>query len=344
MKKRLIVVVIFILAVYGCAPPAIRTTALVPAQSMEAAKLKDVAVMPFDGKGGKEFASEIEGMLASINIDDKQYFTVVDRAKITEVMDKETTLSQSGFVDPQTAAKIGKMVGAKGIYTGTVTTSDTNDSHYNEERTKCAYMVTKKNEEGKSYQECGQWKQYTVPCTKRSATFSFTPKLIEVESGRVVYANNLTGTADRSACSDSATPLPGGLEILSDAKKRATAMLRREIAPFYVTFEVKLMDSTDGVTHKDAEQKLKDGLNFATNNRFDRACELWGEARVLSPNSPSIIYNLGVCAETTGRLEEALDLYKKTDKLLNKPDDRITLALRRVQATIQNQKKLKEQK
>jgi Flp pilus assembly protein TadD len=77
--------------------------------------------------------------------------------------------------------------------------------------------------------------------------------------------------------------------------------------------------------------------------RFDRACELWGEARLLSPDSVSLLYNLGVCAELTGNLEQAADLYHKAHKLTTKPDDRITEALKRISDSIRKQSKLRDQ-
>lgn len=342
MLRMLSTLALLLLASVACAPPAIKTTALMPAKFHEAAQLKEVAVLPFEGERGREFSAEIEGVLASVNIGDKQYFSLVDRTKLDKVI-SEMKLSQSALVDSNTAAKVGKLVGAKGIYTGVVSASDTSDSSYREERTRCAYNVTKYDKKGRAYEECGKWQTYTVSCTKRNATFTFTPRLIEVETGRIVYANNISGTASSSACEDSKTPLAAPFELIDRAKWVAKAQLKRDVAPYYVTFEIKLMDSTDGIASKEAEKKFEEGIDYARGNRFDRACELWGEARILSPNTPSIIYNLGICSEVIGELEQALDLYKKADRAYGKPDDRITSALHRVSETIQKQKKLKEQ-
>jgi len=339
---ELLIVGISLVLLVGCPPPVIKTTALVPAKFHEASKLKTVAVLPFDGEGGKEFAAEIEGTLASINIGDKQYFNLVDRTSIERVIN-EMKFSKSALVNPSTAAKIGKLVGAKGIYTGVVTTSKVSDSYYKETRTRCAYTVTKYDKKGRAYEECGKWEQYYVSCTKRVATFSFTPKLIDVETAKIVYANNITKTATSSACEDSKTPLATEYELIEQAKNFAKEGFRKDVAPHYVTFEIKLMDSTEGITSTDAENKFKQGLDYAKNNRLDRACELWGEARILSPNSPSILYNLGICAEVTGNFEQAMELYQKADRAYGKPDERISSALHRVKNQIQQQEKLKEQ-
>ncbi|MEK7680380.1 MAG: hypothetical protein AAB356_09315, partial [Deltaproteobacteria bacterium] len=330
--------------IFGCAPAVIQTTALIPAKSHEASLLKVVAVLPFEGDGGENFAAEVEAELAAVNIGDKQYFTIVDRAKITKVLDEETTLAQSGFADPSTVAKIGGMLGAKGVYTGVITASHANDSNYTDVRKDCVQHIVRYTEKGSAYKgECISWSHYTVPCTKRTVVFAFAPKLIEVETGRIVYAGNYEEKQSSLACSDSSTPIHGSYELLGEAKQFALNRFRQDVAPHYVTFNISIMDSTDGITSKQAINKFKDGLAFAKNNRFDRACELWGEARIITEGSVSLIYNLGACSEISGEYEQALDLYEKADRLYNKPDDMITSALQRVANTLGQQKKLKEQ-
>ena len=327
----------------ACAPPTIKTTALLPARSHEASLLKEVAVLPFDGPDGNKFASEVEAILASINVGGEQYFSVVDRMKLDKVL-QEMRLAKSGLVDESTATKVGKLVGAKGIYTGIITQSRVDDREYREKRTRCASYVPRYDKKGRVIgEDCIRWEEYTVPCTNRVATFTFTTKLIDVEKGRIVYANNLSGTAESSACSDSSTPLASKQELIEKAKQYALAEFRKDVAPYYATFEIKLMDSKEGITSDEAKKKLEQGIDFAKHNRMDRACELWGEANTLSPNAPAILYNLGICFEITGQLEQALDLYKKADRAYGKPDDRITSALNRTSEALQKQKKLQEQ-
>lgn len=344
MKKGLLL--IFIMMVFlllnACAT-SIKTTALVPARYHEAAILKEVAVLPFDGVGGREFANEIEGTLGSINIGDKQYFTLVERTKINKVMD-ELKFSQSGLVDESRAAQLGKMVGARGIYTGIINKATTVDKPYREERQTCAQREVKRDRKGNLVEgSCIRWNKYYVNCIERIATFEFTPKLIEVETGRVAYSRTILKTTGAKGCSDDSRPIPSSMELIGKAKDMAKADFRRDIAPNYVNFEIVLMDSKDGIVSRDAESKFDRALEYARNNRMDRACELWGEARILSPNAPSILYDLGICSEITGDLEKAYDLYKKADRELSKPDDNITKALSRVGEQLKKQRLLKEQ-
>ncbi|MCE5194354.1 MAG: hypothetical protein LLF28_02695 [Nitrospiraceae bacterium] len=326
----------------SCAPPSVKTTMLTPAKFHDASMIKEIAILPFDGQGGAEFAAELEGMFAGINLNDKQYFTIVDRNKIDKII-SELKFTQSALVDEKTAVKVGKLVGAKGIYSGVITSSKVSDNYFTESRSRCAYTATQYDKKGKPYQVCAQYENYNVRCSKRTAIFSATPKLIEIETGRVVYANNISGSENSSACEDTGKPLIDKTLLLKNARDRAKSMLRTDVAPYYVTVQIKLLDSTSGITSKEAENKLEQGIDFAKNNRLDRACEIWGEGRILAPNSSSILYNLGICAEVTGSPEQALDLYKKADRLMNQPDENITAALARVNKAIQDKDKLKKQ-
>ena len=343
MIKTILMSLLVSISLFACAAPAVKTTALVPAKFHEASTLTEVAVLPFDGQNGRDFASEIEGTIAGINVDNRQYFTLIDRTKLDKIL-KEQQLGQTGLIDEAAAVKVGKLVGAKGIYTGVVTAANSRDSHYTQTRQECARRELKYDKNGNAYEgNCINWRNHAVSCTKRDAIFAFTPKLIEVETGRIIYSNNISEMTTASACQDSGTPIPTAFELIGKAKEAVKANFKGDIAPSYVTFVIKLMDGKDGISSNEAVQKLDLGMDYAKNSRLDRACELWGEGRILSPNSPSLIYNLAICAEVRGDLENALNLYKAADRALNKPDERITSGIGRVSEAISKRQDLKEQ-
>ena len=335
------VLCVALLTFSGCATK-IKVNMLQPAQYHEASLTKAVAVLPFSGPGGREFSAEIEGVLVGIGIDDKQYFTLVDRASIDKSI-SEMQFSQSGLVDQKTAVKLGKMIGAQGIYTGVVTQNNYDDSPYSERRSTCVRYEQKRDDKGKTYQgACIQWRYYNVRCTKRVANFAVSPKLVDVTTGRILYSRNLSATTNSTGCEDT-RPVQSEMVLLEQAKDSVRKEFRRDIAPYYVTREIRLMDSTDGITSKEAIDKLKRGMEYADKGRMDSACELWGEARNIAANSHALLYNLGVCAESRGDLDAALSLYKQSDRILGKPDDDISLALSRAGEAIKNRNKLKEQ-
>lgn len=333
--------VIALLMASGCAT-TIKTNVLMPGRVDQAAQFKSIAVTPFDGTDGKAFASTVESTLASVIIDDKQYFQIVDRGSLDKAMG-EMKLGMTGVMDANTAARIGRMVGAKGIYTGVVTASSVEDSRYTETRKKCSYYRTVTDSKGNKSEECGSWYDSTVNCTKRSAMFSFTPKLVEVESSRIIFSNVYEGTAQAKGCPDDGTLPPDQQQMKKKVQETAVQKFRMDVAPYYTVMTFTLKDATSDITAEAAKAKLKDGLKFAGGNRMDRACELWNDAKASAPNSISILFNLGVCAETGGRPEEALALYQQIDKTLTKPDDSVTKALARVTEAIEKRKKLGSQ-
>jgi hypothetical protein len=329
-----------VLMTAGCAT-TIKTNVLMPGRIDQAAQFKSIAVMSFEGADGKAFTSIVEGTLASVIIDDKQYFHIVDRGSLDKAM-SEMKLGMTGVIDANTAAQVGKIVGAKGIYTGLVTSSSVEDSRYTETRKKCSYYRTVTDSKGKESQECGRWYDSTVNCTKRSALFSFTPKLVEVESSRIIFSNVYEGTVQAKGCPDEAS-IPDQQQMKKKVQEVAVQKFRMDVAPYYTVMTFTLKDATSDITAEAAKAKLKDGLKFAGGNRMDRACALWNEAKPLAPNAISILFNLGICAETGGRPEEALSLYQQIDKILTKPDDAVSKALARVNEQIERRKKLGQQ-
>jgi len=325
----------------GCATK-VKINMIQPAQYHEASLTKAVAVLPFTGPEGKEFAAEIEGVIAGIGIDDKRYFTLVDRTELDKTI-SEMKLTQSGLVDQKTATRLGKLVGAQGIYTGVIQQNSCKDSRYQEKRTACTQYEKRRDKDGITYNgPCTHWRQYSVACTKRIASFAVSPKLVEVATGKILYSRNLSATAESSGCVDT-KPVQSENVLIEKAKESVKKDFRRDIAPYYVTVEIKLMDSEDGIDSPEAKDKLKNGLAYADKGRMDNACELWGEARNRAGNSPALLYNLGVCAESRGDLDAALNLYKQADKIMGKPDDDISLALNRVGNAIKNKEKIKEE-
>ena len=282
--RRLLILLAFLVLFPGCAAK-VKLNMLQPAQYHQASLTKNIAVLPFEGKKGREMSSEIEATLAGINIDNKQYFNIVDRASLDKVVN-ELKFSQSSLTDPNSAIEVGKMVSAQGIYTGMVTTLNSKDSHFREERQECAQHEIKRDSKGnESEGNCIRWRKYQVGCTKRDVTVGVTPKLVEVSTGKIIYSKNLTGTASSSGCEDRQPPT-GEAELFGIAKKQIKAHLRKDVAPYYVTVEVKLMDSTDGIEGNGAKENLDRGIDAARNGRIDMACELWGAARIQSPHLP----------------------------------------------------------
>lgn len=332
-----------LLTLSACAAPSVKVTMLSPAACGEAATLRRVAVLPFEGTDGRGFTAEFEATLASISVGEGPYFQLVDRMDIERVLQEQGRGMDARF-DTDNAAQLGKMLNADGVYAGHITQNDMSNEPYSEARAICLKSQPKYDKKGKVKEmECIQWGQKLVRCTKRKALFSYTPKLIEVETGRIVYNKNIDESSESKRCEDQAVSLKSEEELLREAKRVALGRVKQDIAPYYCTVEIRMMDDTDEIKDKAAADRFKQALEFAKNDRMDRACEMWNEVRSKSGDVLSVVYDLGICAETVGNLGEALNLYQRADRLLTKPDDRVNQALERVRKRMDDRKKLEMQ-
>ncbi len=316
----------------SCAPK-VQTTVLMPANHMEASQIKTVTVLPFtleDGfrrsKESVEFASQVEAAIASVIIDGKPYFKLIDRLTINRVI-QEQKFNMSGLVSQDDVAKIGKLVGAKGVYTGVLHPIKKSQESYREERIECREnrCITK-----------------YVRCTTRTLIFSFTPRLVDVETGRVVYSRTISIDVEDDGCDDT-QPATSFEQLENHAKRMALEEFIRDVAPYYITMELELMDSKDNIQSKEDKEKFGSALDFAEKGRMDRACSMWEEIYESNKNSISLNYNLGICKELSGKPAEALNFYKRADQLTKKPDELINKALKRALELLKRQEKLKKQ-
>ena len=328
-----LILLALILISSGCATK-IKTTMLTPAKSHEASTLKRIAVLPFSGRGARNFNADIEALLVKIRVKGKPYFSVVERSAMRKIL-REQAFHLSGAVDQKTAVKIGRLVGAEGVILGTVTLSTTENKRYSERRSKCV----SKDKDGK----CKKRRQYTVSCTQRDAWFSFIPKVVSVTTGEIVASETLTGHTSDRGCRDSGQPIRGKGEMLAVAKKEALSKFRLMMAPYHVRMEIVLLDDDDSDPPDAAEDRIERGIEWAKAGRMDRACELWHEACDIHPQGYAIHYLLGVCAEISGDLDKALECYQKADRMTGEPVEEINQALGRIRVRIGKEKRLEQQ-
>lgn len=329
---RIICVLMIFLIINGCAIK-VSTKITSPARYQEATSLRKVAVLDFEGDFGKRVASAIENVLTNATISENPYFKVIDRKNLDNIL-SEQNFQSSGLTDEASVVKLGKIMGAEGIYTG-IANMSYDDSTFTEDRRKC----TQSNKKGK----CTSWSSYTVSCVKRTLILSVIPKLINVSTGKVVYTNLIEKSVSDSSCSDSSSALLSSEELLSKALKYAMSEFRKDVAPYETKILIELLENNDGISDEEGKKLLKSSLEFAKSDRIDRACELWKQGIGKYPMSVAFNYNYGICLEIDGDLENALSYYQKADRLLPKPIKQINEALIRIQNLIKNREKLKKQ-
>lgn len=314
---------------------------LIAAESGTATQIRRVAVVPFAvQRGDADIAPEVESMLASVVVNGKPYFTVVERSRIQQVI-TEMRITEKALFDQATAVRLGKLVGAEGIYTGTVTRNEVADRNYQANRFRCVRFEQKRDKRGNTVEgKCLQNQDYQVSCTERTANISFLPKLIKVDTGTITFSQPIEGNASAAHCQGDSGGLPDRSQMLAEVRAASLESLKRQVAPTMQNIAVAFITSSDGVAPGNARTRHEGALQFVKAGRHERACDLWNEALSQDAKAVPLLHNVGACHEMGGRLDQALQMYDQAERASNKPEKMVIESHKRVLTLIQNRAKL----
>jgi len=307
----LAVIVVVGTVLFGCAGPKVQMTVVDPPSVAEALKLKRIAMGEFEGPPpeASTFAHDVESLLTSVRIQGKPYFEIVSSS-----------------------------VNADGKFLGNIVRSGVTESPYQEVRSQCAQSRTRYNKKGQAVgEDCISWSNYAVNCIKRDAEFELAPRLTDTATSKSIFSDKLKGSASDKGCSDSRRPVSDGAALLAQARKDVLAQIRVALAPVESSIAVEIMkadgswfDEAGSMRSKESGPKFAGGYEFAKAGRMDRACEIWKEMEPIENEYVPLLYNIGLCEESSGNAENARDYFIRADKLSKTPDKRIATALARI--------------
>ncbi len=331
MVKILKILSLFFLLIIsaGCSQK-ITIRALEPSEIERAASTKKVSVAPFENDR-VGLSDKIEVNLANQKIDNKNYFTTISRKDFDKIIEEQKVQS-SGLVDATTAATVGNLLGAEAIISGRVGRVTSNDTHYFQERYRCADK------------KCKEMISYQVRCVNRVVGLSADIRMVDVAKGDIIYGDTMNKTATWSHCSDDSNSLPSS-EMA--AQRLATIMADNftyKLTPHYRNFDVVLLEDPD-IDYGKNEKKLLDiSLEYIEQNRLDKAEQFLVDlVDATAQRSYVPFYNLGVVKEAQGRYKEAQEYYKRADELMVKPVEEINRATVRITDLIEKNDRVKEQ-
>lgn len=300
----------------ACATKQVAVQARFPAAYPSAAELDRISVLDFQGRDGPAFASQLTAELKAANLDGQLIFSVTSQ----EVIKAGSSIrSTAGAQNLSAAMKYGQSLGVQGVYYGNVNPVTVNSRNWQEERTKCL--------EYKSFMNCKKEQKTRVTCHEQVATYTVQPSLVDIRTGSIVYTESISSEVKNKYCGDSGRKYSTE-ELTAYLRADAAKKVRRKVAPYNGAFNVSLKDETDGLSPA-AEEKFKGALAFSDAGQMDRACAIWQELSVTSPESNkniSLLYNLGVCAEVVADYDRAIELYSTADSMLTAPDAVISTA------------------
>ncbi|WDE02481.1 tetratricopeptide repeat protein [Thalassomonas actiniarum] len=321
--KNLLIAVIAVTVITGClSTPSAKKSVLMPAKINGMQGVKSIAVIQVDGTDKpwysdlkKDALPKFEAFLANVDVDGERYFNVIDQSHIKRVKEEQQISSQATS-DEETAIKLGRSVSADTVFMAHYQVSDIETSTYQAKAQgeclkehEATEKVTKFLGEGSG---CYEYDEITVDCEKKTVNVEFTPKATKVESGEIVYAKTYKASATFKECpNEENKTLKSNSSLVSDSLDIIFAQMRRDIAPYSLLLNLKLIDGDNTAMPETVKGVFDRGLFFAENDMLDRACAKFEQAASDYSQSPALMYNLGVCLDIKGESDSAKGFYEQ---------------------------------
>lgn len=328
-----------------------------PAEFHDAGKLRSIAVLPFTGPDGGNFAKVLATEMRGVQLNAEPWFTLKPSDSIT------TGPSATGAVptneETAEAARIGAKLDAKAVYSGTVTLAKITRTDRSEQSNACA-----------DGSDCKQKEIRTITCTRVVLDYAVNARIVNVATKANVYARTHVAQDGYDICNgkgqeiavketkgwavtfaEKLTGTPKKDDFVMEFNEEAlfqrvrlniAQKIRKDVAPYNqdVTVEFKRRASE---LPKPDQVTFESAIPFSKAGRLDRACSIWELMETgAAATSVSLLYNLGVCQEALvpENPSAALEYYVKADQLLSKPDKLVTEALLRAKKMVDGQRNI----
>ncbi len=248
-----------------------------------------------NGNAPRALADNVEEALVN-----SQRFKVIDRARMADVM-RELKLSSSDLADPNSAAKLGKLVTAGALVFGDV------EERYQEQA-------------NDDHSQDKDGKPHTMHRLRGDARVICNFKIIDVSTGTLLIAKRYEETrSDTNYGQDAQRPAPIDRESLfSSARREVTGRFLKAIVPH--------QEYQNADFQKDGDiPQLEGGIGWAERGEWQKAQDAFTAAIGDSEKNPKIKSNqlakaygdLGLAYGFAGSYEKAFPMFDKAYQLSN---------------------------
>lgn len=186
---------------------------------------------------------------------------------------------------------------AEGALSGTVTTG-VDERGYRQKRKKCVERDDK--------DKCVKEAEVEVPCRRRIVNVNADLRIVRNTDGRILYSEAHPVREEVTWC-EGETPRRTAEDAVAQAIVDIAAGVRDDIVPRIETYRIRVRESTKGMAKPDAaafralvKQSARDPAG---------ACAGWDAMRGVAGGHPSLLFDLGACAEMRGDYAQAGALY-----------------------------------
>lgn len=186
----------------------------------------------------------------------------------------------------------------EGAVSGTVATG-VDTSRVREKRRRCVA----RDDKGK----CSEEAEVEVGCTRRLVSVEADVRIVRMADGRILYSARKPESRTDTWC-EGDSPAEGTETVVREALGRIAQAVRDDVVPRIDHYRIRVRESTRGMSREQADGfKL---LVRQTKSDPAGACAGWAAMARDLPDHPSVLFDLGVCAEHGGSYAEAARFYR----------------------------------
>lgn len=300
--NRLLFILVAVLALAGCAAPAIYKPVVMAPKAKGMEKVNTVAITSVKGNSGRHYngnanvvRAKLSSFFTSLSAPGKPGFKVVDNETLKSVIHQQQ-MSESAQFDSKTSIRLGKLLGADALINASYQISNASDQSYQSEYTDHDTCVEYKDD-GKKCKEYKKRKEY---CTKRNVTVELIPSVVDVTTGEIIFAKDYSSHLTSNKCPSKGDTLTSVDSLVSTGFDNLFSQMRKDFYYYEIVLKLKMIESDKSAMPKSAKALLKTAMDLIDNRMVDKACEQIAKAAGAFNQSPAIMYNMGVCKEVKG--------------------------------------------
>jgi hypothetical protein len=187
---------------------------------------------------------------------------------------------------------------AEGAISGSVS-SGVDESSFRRKEKQCV----SKDDKGKCLKE----EQVEITCKRRIIDIKADIRIVRNTDGRILYSQPKPFREEVEWCRGS-NPGRTTEDVIEGAIRDIAGSLRGDIVPHVDTYKIRVRENTKGLS-KESANRFKEFVKL-TKRDAQGACRGWESMQGEAAGHPSLLFNLGLCAEQRGDYEKALGLYQ----------------------------------
>ena len=154
--------------------------------------------------------------------------------------------------------------------------------------------------------KCTKEEEVSIPCIRRIIDMNADIRVVRNTDGKILFSEGRPIRDETSWC-ERQSPNRTVETVVSGALRDIAESMRSALVPHVDTYQVRVRESTKGLT-KEIAQRFKDLVKL-TKRDPRGACAGWDALQAEAAGYPSLVFNLGICAEQRGDYEAAVKLY-----------------------------------